>query len=140
MKKIVKGVLIGLLIIFVLIQFIRPAKNTGKAEATTDIIHAVKVPDTINKIFQVSCYDCHSNNTHYPWYAEVSPMSLLLASHVKGGKKGLKLYRICQPFSPKNAEQVVGHCGTGRKRADAFKIVFTYSYKCQAKGGADKAD
>lgn len=89
MKKIVKGVLIGLLIIFVLIQFIRPAKNTGKAEATTDIIHAVQVPDTINKIFQVSCYDCHSNNTHYPWYAEVSPMSLLLASHVKGGKKDL---------------------------------------------------
>jgi hypothetical protein len=36
-----------------------------------------------------SCYDCHSNNTNYPWYAEVQPMGWLLAKHIKAGKREL---------------------------------------------------
>lgn len=91
MRKIVKRILIGLLIVLVLIQWIRPQKNTGNAAATTDVEHVLFVPDTIKKIFAVSCTDCHSNNTRYPWYAEVSPVSLLLANHVRKGKKELNL-------------------------------------------------
>ena len=89
MKKILKGVLIGLLIAFILIQFIRPKKNIGSAEATTDILHVVQVPDTIKKILVFSCYDCHSNNTHYPWYSQIAPSSWWLDNHIKEGKKEL---------------------------------------------------
>lgn len=89
MKRYLKRIVIGLFIVFVLIQAIRPAKNTGNAEATTDIMHVVAVPDTVKGLLKESCYDCHANNTRYPWYAEVSPMSWLLANHVKNGKKEL---------------------------------------------------
>ncbi|MCB0524105.1 MAG: heme-binding domain-containing protein, partial [Saprospiraceae bacterium] len=36
-----------------------------------------------------ACMDCHSNNTRYPWYAEIQPVGLWLAGHVKGGKQHL---------------------------------------------------
>ena len=38
-------------------------------------------------ILKTNCYDCHSNHTVYPWYAEIAPVSFWLADHVKDGKK-----------------------------------------------------
>lgn len=100
MKKKLKQIFLVLLIAFALIQFIRPAENLGNAEATTDIFHAVTVPDSVKGILKMSCYDCHSNNTRYPWYAEVAPASWLLASHVKNGKKELNFTEFSQ-LSPR---------------------------------------
>lgn len=34
-----------------------------------------------------ACMDCHSNETKYPWYAGVAPMSLLLADHINEGRE-----------------------------------------------------
>jgi hypothetical protein len=47
------------------------------------------VPDQIKNKLQVSCYDCHSNNTAYPWYNKVQPVAWFLESHVKEGKAEL---------------------------------------------------
>lgn len=85
----VKKILIGLLVVLVLIQFIRPSRNIGNAQTPTDITHFVQVPDSTLKILQVACYDCHSNNTKYPWYANVSPVSLWLDNHIRNGKRKL---------------------------------------------------
>lgn len=89
MKKILKGILIGLLIALILIQFVRPKKNVGSTVAATDILHVVQMPDTIKKMFELSCYDCHSNNTDYPWYSQIAPFSWWLDNHIKEGKKEL---------------------------------------------------
>jgi hypothetical protein len=40
-------------------------------------------------IFKTACYDCHSNNTRYPWYSNVQPGGWLLASHIKNGRSAL---------------------------------------------------
>ena len=79
-------ILIGILAVFVLIQFIRPAKNVGKAMLGTDITNIVAVPPNIQNQLRTSCYDCHSNNTNYPWYANVQPVGWWLANHIKEGK------------------------------------------------------
>ena len=72
----------------VLIQFIRPEKNTsGKLE--NDISNEIKVPNNIQEIIKNSCADCHSNNTNYPWYSEIAPVSWYLAMHVNKGKEHL---------------------------------------------------
>ena len=95
-KKLFKKVLVAILILFVLLQFIRPKKNVGLAATATDITHFVQVPDTVLSILKNSCYDCHSNYTNYPWYAEISPMSLLLARHIRLGKKELNFSDFSQ--------------------------------------------
>lgn len=89
MKRQIKKIALGLLIVFVLLQFIRPQKNNGIADTPVDITKAVNVPDTVMRLLKVSCYDCHSNKTVYPWYAEIAPGSWWLAGHIKNGKKEL---------------------------------------------------
>lgn len=81
--------MLALLIVLVAIQFIRPAKNTSTAEQTGDITKQFSIPTGVQSILKTSCYDCHSNNTNYPWYANIQPMAWLLAEHIKDGKAEL---------------------------------------------------
>ena len=48
-----------------------------------------KVPNNIKSKLQVSCYDCHSNNTNYPWYNKIQPVAWFLEDHIKQGKAEL---------------------------------------------------
>ena len=52
-----------------------------------DTLYAV--PDTVMNLLKVACYDCHSNNTHYPWYSNWQPFALYLNKHITEGKKEL---------------------------------------------------
>lgn len=88
--------LVGLLIVFVLMQAIRPQKNNGVAETDTDYTRFVSVPDTIRNMLRTSCNDCHSNKTVYPWYAEIAPSSWWLANHIKEGKAELNFSDFSQ--------------------------------------------
>lgn len=78
-----------LLVLFFLIQFIRPKKNTGTVSGNTTMSSIYQVPPAVADIFGVSCYDCHSNHTRYPWYAELQPIGWLLDKHVREGKREL---------------------------------------------------
>jgi len=103
MKKIFKRILMALLIIFIAIQFIRPAKNRSEGISANDISTKYPVPDSVQAILKVACYDCHSNNTRYPWYAEIQPVAWWLNNHIKDGKRGLNFseftsYRIKKQF------------------------------------------
>ena len=84
-----KKILVGLLVGFAVIQFIQPARNTSNNVLPADIQKIYVVPDTVSTVLQISCYDCHSNNTHYPWYSFIQPAAWLMASHIKEGKANL---------------------------------------------------
>jgi hypothetical protein len=84
-KKIAIVIAAGLLII----QFIRPARNRSIVVLETDITKTYVVPATVQQVLKTSCYDCHSNNTTYPWYANIQPFGWLLADHIKEGKEEL---------------------------------------------------
>ena len=74
-----------------IIQFFSPEKNTRPDNAATDnsIEKVLAVPSEVQSILQTSCYDCHSNDTEYPWYAEVQPVGWWLNHHIKEGKAEL---------------------------------------------------
>lgn len=76
-------------IFFIAIQFIRPIHNKSSKVLTTDISNVVIVPDTVLIMLKNACYDCHSNNTDYPWYSNIQPMGWLLAYHIKNAKDEL---------------------------------------------------
>ena len=87
--KIVKYSLVTLLAIFLLIQLKRPEKNISVTSENTTFATAYKVPEQVNTVLSNSCYDCHSNNTKYPWYSEVQPMASLMEEHIVDGKEKL---------------------------------------------------
>ncbi|MFD0862424.1 heme-binding domain-containing protein [Sungkyunkwania multivorans] len=84
--KIVKKILVALLIIFVVMQFIRPEKNIDSTDHLSAFIQETKPSAEVENILKKACYDCHSNHTVYPWYAEVAPVSYWLDDHIEHGK------------------------------------------------------
>jgi hypothetical protein len=87
--KLLKKILLGLLVVLILIQFIQPASNKSNELLSTDLTKIFIVPENIQSILKKVCYDCHSNNTNYPWYSKIQPFGWLLANHIKEGKAEL---------------------------------------------------
>ncbi|MEP2937309.1 MAG: heme-binding domain-containing protein [Gilvibacter sp.] len=85
----VKRFLIFALISFVVMQFFRVDKNTAEGEYMKAFVTETNPPDEVIAILKVACYDCHSNNTRYPWYAEIAPVSYWLDDHIRHGKGDL---------------------------------------------------
>jgi hypothetical protein len=97
-----KKVGIGLLVILLLLQAYRPAKNDSN-KLDNDISKSYAVPDDVKQILAKACNDCHSNNTTYPWYNNIQPVGIWLANHVNDGKRHLNFnefnsYQIARQF------------------------------------------
>lgn len=80
------------MVLFALIQFIpKPKKNISDSKMTASIDKLYAVPDTVMHLLRVACYDCHSNNTNYPWYSNLQPMAWFMNTHIIEGKNELNL-------------------------------------------------
>ena len=80
-----KKTLLILLLILIAIQFIRPEKTNPPVNEKTTL----KAPENVMEILKRSCYDCHSNETVWPWYSNIAPLSWSIISHVNDGRKAL---------------------------------------------------
>lgn len=82
-------IFIGLILFLILAQLRRIDKTNPVSEAKNDYL-AIELPnDNIKMILKESCYDCHSNETTFPWYSNVAPLSWWLKGHVDNGRKKL---------------------------------------------------
>lgn len=78
-----------LLVALVGIQFMPTSLNQDTIVPSTDFIKTNGTPRNIARILKTSCYNCHSNNTNYPWYSRVQPAGWLLEKHIREGKEEL---------------------------------------------------
>ena len=86
-KKILKVLLIVIVAAVIIMQFFRVDKaNPPIVQAETLEATAVVPPD-ISLIIGRSCNDCHTNQTIYPWYANLQPMGWLLKNHIDDGRR-----------------------------------------------------
>ena len=85
----IKIIAIIVLVAFVGIQFIQTTRNQSDMVPETDFILVNDAPSDIKSMLQVSCYDCHSNNTQYPWYNKIQPVTWFLENHISDGKAEL---------------------------------------------------
>jgi len=83
MKKHTQKILYGLIIVFIFIQLIPVDKSNPKTLAE------IQAPSDVKTILKNSCYDCHSNQTSWPWYSYVAPVSFLVSKDVKDGRRHL---------------------------------------------------
>jgi Haem-binding domain len=110
MKKTWRKLALLLLAALIIIQFFRPAKNIGSTMSSNDISKAWPVPPNVDTILQASCYDCHSNNTRYPWYFNIQPVAWWLNDHILEGKKEINFsefasYRVRRQY--KKMEEII---------------------------------
>jgi len=90
-RKIRKIIIIGF-IILLLMQMYQPARNTDNGQVLpSHITKLYQVPDSVIKIFSASCYDCHSNQTRYPWYSYTQPARFIMEWDIRNAKEELNL-------------------------------------------------
>ncbi|MBU4538119.1 MAG: heme-binding domain-containing protein [Bacteroidetes bacterium] len=81
--------MVMLVAVFLVIQLIPVERNISRVPAGQSFEMTQKVPANVAAILKVSCYDCHSNNTRYPWYSELQPGAWFMARHITKGKEEL---------------------------------------------------
>jgi len=84
-----KKIFLGIGIAVIALQFLQPAHNKSNQVLATDISQTINIPDSVQTILKNVCYDCHSDNTHYPWYSNIQPIGWLMAYHIKQAKNEL---------------------------------------------------
>ncbi|MEQ1744346.1 MAG: heme-binding domain-containing protein [Saprospiraceae bacterium] len=84
-----KKILIALAGLLLAIQFIRPDRSVPAVDPAQDIRQVLRPPAEIATVLKNACYDCHSYEARYPWYAQIAPVSWWLAGHVNEGREHL---------------------------------------------------
>ena len=129
---------LGLLIALIAIQFFRPAKNINHQPdgIENDISKVMPVPDNIQTILKTSCYDCHSNNTIYPWYASVQPVAWWMNNHIEEGKKEINFnefasYNLRRQY--KKLGEIIEQLKEDEMPLDSYRLIHRYAVLSEPK-------
>ena len=87
MKKRLTWVLAGAASVLAVLQLFNPSRNNPPVKR--DFAAAAGPPPDVAAAIRAACYDCHSHETTWPFYARVAPVSWLIASDVNAGRKHL---------------------------------------------------
>lgn len=98
MGRILKYGFLLLVIAFIGIQFVDVDKTNP--EVTADI----QAPPEVKRILRSSCYDCHSNETRWPFYSSIAPISWFIADDVNEGREKLNFSNWEKLYSEKQDE------------------------------------
>ncbi len=85
----IKKIVLGLVVLLIVFQFFRIDKTNPVTNPANDMFVVEKVPQEVQQIIRTSCYDCHSNQTNYPWYSNVAPVSWWVKHHINEGREEL---------------------------------------------------
>lgn len=82
--------------ILVIIQFFHPQKNVSNTISANDITNHYTISPELLSVLKRSCYDCHSNNTSYPWYYSIQPVAWWMSHHINEGKGELNFSEFAE--------------------------------------------
>jgi len=86
MRRTVRSVAVALVVITTAIQFVRPARTNPLVDPSHALAELQPVPAHVTAVLDRACRDCHSNETSWPWYTNISPVSWFVADHVHHGR------------------------------------------------------
>lgn len=87
--KTAKKILLWTLVAFALIQLIPIDRTNKPVDSKMNFVQMKQAPEKVSTLLKNACYDCHSDETVYPRYAYVAPISWYVKSHVNDGRQHL---------------------------------------------------
>jgi hypothetical protein len=78
---------VGCVALFLLIQTIRPARTNPATDPSKTLVATLHPPAEVAALLQRGCTDCHTNNTVWPWYTNIAPLSWWIVHHVNEGRR-----------------------------------------------------
>jgi hypothetical protein len=92
--------------VIVAVQLIRPARTNPPTDPSRTLAASMPVPPAAQSVLERSCRDCHSNDTRWPWYSNVAPMSWMLIDHVNSGRRHFN-YSDWAGYAPEKSRKVL---------------------------------
>lgn len=86
-RKLLRWIVLVLAGLFAVIQLIRPARTNPPVDESRTIESHTQLTPEAAAILNRSCNDCHSNQTRWPWYTNVAPVSWFVINHVNDGRR-----------------------------------------------------
>ena len=110
MTKFLRWTGISFMILFMVLQFVRPAKTNPVIDQTRALHNQAEMNAEVAAVLQRACYDCHSNDTRWPWYSNVAPVSWFVIDHVNHGRRHLNFSKWASYDNQKKATnlQLIG--------------------------------
>src|SRR3954469_25806330 len=94
-----------LLVLFAVAQLIRPVRTNPPSDPSASLM--TKAPREVAQIFDRSCRDCHSNDTRWPLYSQIAPMSWLVTYDVREGRDHFH-YSEWTSLDPEDQDKLLG--------------------------------
>ncbi|MFZ2339647.1 MAG: heme-binding domain-containing protein [Bacteroidales bacterium] len=121
-----KKILITLALVFIAIQFVPSGIPENIPEDKNSIANSNLVAGPVLDQVKKSCFDCHSNQVQFPWYAKLAPSSWLLANHIREGKSHLN-FSEWEAYSNREKtgllEDVKDEVGSGKMPLKSYLLI-----------------
>jgi len=87
-------------------QLVRPERTNPSTDPSRMLSARHAVPESVAQILDRACRDCHSNETEWPWYSHVAPVSWFVIDHVNHGRSHFN-YSDWARYSPQEARNLL---------------------------------
>jgi hypothetical protein len=115
MRRIARGASVAAIVGAVAIQFVRPARTNPLTVPERTLAARVPVTREAAAVLDRECRDCHSNDTRWPWYSNVAPVSWFVIDHVDHGRRHLN-YSDWAQYPREDAERLLKNmCAFAKK-------------------------
>lgn len=130
-KARVKAVLVALTAFLIAIQIFQPARTNPSAAPGKSLAAHVRVPEDVYASLLRSCGDCHSNQTRWPWYSRVGPLSWVITDDVNEGRRHMNIEDWeAQPDLKQANDRLVDICSEIQKKGMppfSYRLVHGYN-------------
>ena len=81
--------MIAILAIIIILQFVGPSRPENYDSSPADLIATEQLEEEVATLLRNACYDCHSMESKYPWYANIAPVKWMIYDHIYEGREEL---------------------------------------------------
>lgn len=117
-------------------QFIRPPRTSPPTDPSRTLAQNVPITRAASMVIDRACRDCHSNDTRWPWYSHVAPVSWFVINHVNHGRRHLNLSEWTRYDRIEAARLLENACALARKR-DMPLPQYTWMHRTARLGESD---
>lgn len=108
------------------IQFLQPDRTNPPSDPAAHFEAVAKPSKETSAVVRRACGDCHSNETVWPWYSRIAPVSWMIADDVKEGRAHLNISewnRLSPEMSQKRMQQMCSEAKEGGMPLFAYKLM-----------------
>ena len=106
MRKVFRWSVAAIALVLLGAQFIRPARSNPTSDPSLSLTAVRPMPTHVAGALDRACRDCHSNETRWPWYSHVAPVSWFVIDHVNHGRSHFN-YSDWSRYEPEEAARLL---------------------------------